>query len=173
MDPPSIAVFATLASYNAWVNGALWEILERHPNLCREPETTYYGSILGLLSHVTLSDITWLRRSGVKVTAGAGPLDLEFSSLSDVPFPDIASWYEHREALDQLIRRWVSGLRATDLGGEVLYRNSAGREFVQHLWQVLLHMFNHQTHHRGQLAQVLDRRQIENDVSNLVWYLRE
>jgi uncharacterized damage-inducible protein DinB len=158
MDPPSIAVFPTLASYNAWVNGALWEILEGHPNLCREPDTTYYGSIVGLLSHVTLSDITWVRRSGVKVTGRAGPLELEFSSLSDVPFPDIASWYE---------------LRATDLGGEVLYRNSAGREFVQPLWQVLLHMFNPQTHHRGQVAQVLDRGRIENDVSNLIWYLRE
>jgi uncharacterized damage-inducible protein DinB len=34
-------------------------------------------------------------------------------------------------------------------------------------------MFNHQTHHRGQVAQVLDEHGIENDVSNLIWYLRE
>lgn len=35
-----------------------------------------------------------------------------------------------------------------------------------------MHFFNHQTHHRGQIAAVLDAAGIENDYSNLIWYLR-
>ena len=173
MVTPSLNIFTTLAKYNEWVNLAVWEVLDPIPDLCRKPNTTYYGSILGLLSHVTVSDITWLRRSGVEEPGRESPLALAFSSLADVPFPDIASWYEHRQELDRLIEAWVTDLNANDLNSEVTYRNSKGREFRQPLWHILLHMFNHQTHHRGQVAQVLDEHGIENDVSNLIWYLRE
>jgi uncharacterized damage-inducible protein DinB len=79
-------------------------------------------------------------------------LALAFSSLSDVPFPDIAAWHEHCQELDHLIEAWVTDLNAYDLDSEVRYRNSKGRKFRHPLWQILLHMFNHQTHHRGQIA---------------------
>mgnify|MGYP006287278417 FL=1 len=101
------------------------------------------------------------------------PLALAFSSLSDVPFPDQYAWYEHRQNLDRWIETWVSDLTAEDLEHEPVYQNSKGREFRQPLWQILLHMFNHQTHHRGQVAQALDELGIQNDVSNLIWYLRD
>jgi uncharacterized damage-inducible protein DinB len=52
------------------------------------------------------------------------------------------------------------------------YQNSKRREFTQKRWQALLHVFNHQTHHRGQVAQVLDEHGMENDVPNIIWYLR-
>ena len=106
-------------------------------------------------------------------TADDSPLALAFSSLADVPFPDIPAWYEHRQGLDRFIEAWVRDLNANDLYSDVTYRNSKGREFRQPLWHILLHMFNHQTHHRGQVAQVLDEHGVENDVSNLIWYFRE
>lgn len=173
MVTPSLDVFPTLARYNAWVNTALWEVLEPFPDLFRKPNTTYYGSILGLLSHVTVSDLTWLRRTGAVGSGHDAPVALAFSSLSDVPFPDQYAWYEHRQNLDRWIETWVSDLTAEDLEHEPVYQNSKGREFRQPLWQILLHMFNHQTHHRGQVAQALDEHGIQNDVSNLIWYLRD
>lgn len=165
--------FRTLAWYNARVNDAMAAVLEPRAGLCLEPGTTYYGSILGLLSHISLADITWLRRAGAHDKMDdTAPLDLKYASVDEQPFGELVAWRSHRAALDAAIERWVGRFGQGDVARTITYRNSRGREFQQPLWQILLHMFNHQTHHRGQLAQALDDRGVENDFSNLIWYLR-
>lgn len=166
-------IFRTLAWYNTRVNDAMAAVLEPHADLDVEPGATHYGSILGLLSHVSLSDITWLRRAGAHAeTVDTAPLDLQYGSVAEQPFSDLGAWRTHRAALDAAIEEWTSRFGSKDVARTITYRNSRGREFHQPLWQILLHMFNHQTHHRGQIAQVLDNRGVENDFSNLIWYLR-
>lgn len=180
-DPAAIApaAFATLASYNAAANRALAALLQQHVALVARPDTTYYGSLLDLLSHITMSDLTWLRRTDAiaRLAAPAAgsvtDLDLGGASLSERPFSGLESWLLHREVLDREIELYAGSLTGPGLSRAIEYRNTRGTAFRQPLWQILLHMFNHQTHHRGQIAQVLDENGIENDVSNLIWYLRE
>jgi uncharacterized damage-inducible protein DinB len=163
----------TYAWYNRRANSALLAIVQDHRDVATRDQTTYYGSLLALLSHVLLSDITWLRRLDAPDKVGAEVFDLQFSSLADQPFATVTDFCEHRDELDGAMETYCGALSEQDLSQPFEYRNSTGREFRHARWQALLHMFNHQTHHRGQVAQVLDDHGIENDVSNLVWYLRE
>ena len=163
----------TYAWYNRKANDALLSIVGNHPELVTRDRTTYYGSLLALLSHILLADITWLRRLGADSEVFGEVFSLSFSSVSEVPFSTPAEFAGHRRKLDIAMEAYCTALSEDDLGRPFEYRNSTGREFRQMRWQALLHMFNHQTHHRGQVAQVLDEHGIENDVSNLIWYLRE
>lgn len=175
----SQTLIETLGWYNRKVNAAMAEVLAPHRELLEEPGTTYFGSILDLLSHVLLSDLRWLRRIGAaesettRPNAGPAVLDLEFTSLSDRPFTGFDEWKRHREELDEFIEAYTAALGAEGLANDITYSRSDGSRFTQPLWQMLLHMFNHETHHRGQLAQVLDDRGVQNDFSNLIHYLRE
>ncbi len=168
-----VSAFGVLAKYNTLANRAYWEILRNHEDLCLEPQTTHFGSILGLLSHVILSDVTWMRRLGRRPTSPDSPLALEFSSPDEVPFATPKSWFAQRSELDHLIEEWIDELSKTEIAESISYRSSSGKQFSQAQWQILLHVFNHQTHHRGQIAQILDDRGIANDASNLIWYFRE
>ena len=164
--------FKTLAWYNRQVNEAVAELLIEYPVLTLEPKTTYYGSILDLLSHIAHSDRSWLERLDAQALAGTHlPQPRSFSD-SGAEFADFDIWRSHRDSLDRFMEGYCEALTETELAREVTYRNSKGVEYRQPLWQLLLHMFNHETHHRGQIAQVLDERGVANDYSNLVWYLR-
>lgn len=165
-------ILRTLAWYNERANAALGEILSREPRLVAEPGTTYYGSILTMLSHLVISDTVWLRRTWPGDERPA-ELGIEFTSVADELFADLARWSAHRRRLDALIRELCGALAQPEYDEEVRYTNTKGAPFVSPRWQLLLHMFNHQTHHRGGIAQLLDERGVANDVSNLVWYLRE
>ena len=163
----------TYAWYNRKANIGLIQIVRDHPELATRENTTYYGSILALFSHILLSDLTWLRRLGAQETFRAKVSGVRFSSVADKPFSTLNEFADHRYELDGAIETYCRTLAEEALSLPVEYRNSKRRKFTQQRWQVLLHMFNHQTHHRGQIAQVLDENGIENDVSNIIWYLRE
>ncbi len=53
----------------------------------------------------------------------------------------------------------------------LMHKTPHGDAYSLPRWQCLLHMFNHQTHHRGQMAQILDEKGVENSYSNLFRYL--
>ena len=173
MGPPTTSFLTTLAWYNRRTNDAMAETLAGHRELLLLPDRAYYGSILGLLAHITLSDITWLRRVGAEELDESKLLSLQFEGVAFQPFKDFDSWRDHRSAMDALIEGYCASLAKAAIAQPVDYRNSGGTLFRQRRWQLLLHMFNHQTHHRGQVAQILDEEGVHNDYSNLVWYLRE
>jgi uncharacterized damage-inducible protein DinB len=166
------SAFKTLSWYNRQVNGAVAELLRDYRALVLEPKTTYYGSILDLLSHIAHSDRSWLERLEAQALVGSRMPQPHSNSGSGAQFTDFEAWRSHRDSLDRFMESYCVALTETELAREVTYRNTKGVEYCQPLWQLLLHMFNHETHHRGQIAQVLDERGVANDYSNLVWYLR-
>lgn len=159
----------TLAWYNGQVNTAMAKILDSHQELLAESGSTYFGSLLDMLRHIYNADITWLTR--LSQPGGPRLKALEAGLLSeDSTYQD---WRTQREALDQDLQTFCGSLTDEVLNSQLEYRNSRGELFVETCWKALLHLFNHQTHHRGQIAQVLDEHEIGNDYSNLIWYLRE
>jgi uncharacterized damage-inducible protein DinB len=166
------SLITTLAWYNRLANDVMAVLLLEHPAIISEPDTTYFGSVLALLNHITLSDIVWLRRFSAGIERDRS-LHIEFRGPRDTVFSTFERWREHRGRLDRYIESFCARCTGATLSDEITYRNSAGTEYRHPLWQPLLHMFNHETHHRGQVAQVLDDRGIENDFSNLIWYIRE
>lgn len=170
-------VIATLAWYNRRANEAFAAILDGHEELVLRPGTTWYGSVLALLGHIAISDVEWLKRTWVDRLRQGEPLSLQYRSYADDVFGSLGAWREFRRSLDTDIESFCHALTDEELGATVRYgRGTAGSQitrYEQPRWQLLLHMFNHQTHHRGAVAQVLDEHGIENNASNLVHYLRE
>ncbi len=165
-----------MTSYNARTNEALYGILAKLPEEAFSRNAgSYFGSIRGVLSHVYNADHNWLvrvRRAFPHYRAVAGA---EFAAplpLSTPQFADFTTLHERRLALDAAYLRLSSELLEADLSKPFEYTTTEGsqRRFI--FWQVLVHAFNHQTHHRGQVAEILDEMKIENDYSNVVLHLK-
>jgi uncharacterized damage-inducible protein DinB len=82
--------------------------------------------------------------------------------------PTIADWSARRFRCDGRIRLWAEGLGQLDLTGDLTwYSGTLGRRVVMPLALCITHMFNHQTHHRGQVHAMLTGADLAAPVSDL------
>jgi uncharacterized damage-inducible protein DinB len=138
----SIQNFRQLAGYNHWANCRLYEAaLQTSEEQYRRPTGVFFGSLHGTLNHLLLTDRVWLRR-----LTGEGEHP---SRLDAILFEDREALARARMAEDARLERVVGGYSEADLGGVVSYQTMAGKPQQQPLQEILLHLFNHQTHHRG------------------------
>ncbi len=164
--------FPILSRYNSLANGEMIEILAGlEPERISEEVGSYFKSIYGILSHLYNSDIAWLQRIRKSVP---GLASLENSALDvTVPWPtgtlfDTFEEYRgKRAALDQIFVQMTAELGDDALGAVIDYTNFRGQRQRYLCWQALMHVFNHQTHHRGQIAEILDQFGVANDFSNI------
>ncbi len=168
-------LFPLLAEYNARTNVELLDILERKlpPGQVAQDAGAYYGSILGILNHILAADTVWLLRFA-DTFAGLAPLlprlpQIDLASDDDNLWPSFATYRPVREEVDRVIRDALRLLPEDAYRATLRYRNSQGEERNKLAWRAFLHLFNHQTHHRGQISVLLDQLKVENDVSNLIW----
>lgn len=169
--------FRIMAPYNAWMNTKVYDAAERltSEKLARDREA-FFCSILGTLNHIAEADLTWLGRLAQHPTF-LGRLD-----LADLPRPDnvesivsgdIARLRLIRERIDRLIVSVVDNLTESDVGGVLEYRRANGTRYRKPLTAVLSHLFNHQTHHRGQATTLLTQAGIDVGVTDLLALLPE
>ncbi|GHF67967.1 DinB family protein [Seohaeicola zhoushanensis] len=153
----------TMARYNRWQNRQLLGFLELQPagELVLE-RGAFFGSILKTLSHLCWGDHIWLSR----FDGGSGPGIGASESVSYVA--DLAAWAEMRSRLDARIAAWAAGLTDAELRGTLTwYSGAAGREVSKPLSLLVVHFFNHQTHHRGQVHAMLTATGSKAPVSDL------
>jgi uncharacterized damage-inducible protein DinB len=165
--------FAFLARYNRETNGALSGLLAAlPPSELSKPRGSYFGSIQGLLDHVIMCDINWLRRFR-ELFGGDEPLNRPRLSppghaWTTFEFPIFEEFARERAVVDAIFEDWIA-LADTARFGEVLaYSDSHGLPRRYCAREALDHVFNHQTHHRGQVSQILDELGIQHDYSNLL-----
>ena len=167
-------IFQLLAEYNALTNLEMIGILEKLPaeKLAQEAGS-FYGSILGLVNHILVSDLTWLERF-VKQWPELEPIKkrlpvLKVQKLTDIVLDSLAAYKPVRLDLDETIKQVVRTISDGRYDQVLSYRNLRGVDQKKIAWRTFLHLFNHQTHHRGQVALLLDQLKVENDYSNLIW----
>jgi uncharacterized damage-inducible protein DinB len=135
--------FRQLADYNHWANRRLYAAaLEMPDELYRRPTGVFFASLHGTLNHLLLTDRLWLKR----LTGEGEPPD----RLNAILFEGRNDLVRARMAEDARLIKVVNGYTDAGLGEAVSYQNTSGRSFQQPLGDILLHLFNHQTHHRGQ-----------------------
>ncbi len=139
----SIKNFQQLANYNHWANRRIYAAaLELSEEQYRRPTGVFFGSLHGTLNHLLLTDRLWLKRlTGI----GEHP-----DRLDAILFEDRSQLVRARMAEDARLIAVVGGYGDADLGKSVSYQTTSGKPQQQPLEEILLHLFNHQTHHRGQ-----------------------
>lgn len=159
-------MFRRLARYNAWANGRLYAACAQlgQDELAR-PRPSFFGSILATLNHGLVGDRVWLGRfKGIK--------DLGITSLNQILHADFAGLAAERAAFDAHMVEWFDGLEG-DLERPFLYRVMAGDKVESPLGWTMLHMFNHATHHRGQVHDMLSSTPVPPPPLDLIYFLRE
>lgn len=141
----------SMARYNAWQNDGLRALI---PTLDRAAlyadRGAFFGSIMGTLNHLLWGDTLWISR----FDGGAGPAVDPKDHLEMTPTP--AVWAAERFALDARITLWAGSVSALDLVGDLSwYSGFAKREITKPRALCVMQLFNHQTHHRGQVHAML------------------
>jgi len=151
------------AQANRFINRTWLEALG-HLSLeeLERPQGAFFRSIFGTWNHILLADRIWLGR----VQGEPYPVN----SLADRPCADMDSLRHEREATDARLIQLVED--TADFGQIITYRNSKGTEFRDSLRRILAHLFAHQHHHRGQIAQMCHEREIAIPDGGLIGYYR-
>lgn len=101
---------------------------------------TAHGPVLSTLAHIYQADRIWLSRV-------QGEPRMTLTDPGEEHTLDVL-----RRDWPVLLERWVSALQDQDADRMVTFRNLKGVWFEHRLWQVVLHVVNHATYHRGQVA---------------------
>ena len=136
--------FSMFALYNRWANERLYEAAAQVPDAdYRANRGAFFGSLNGTLNHLVVTDRIWMQR-----LTGAGPVH---TRLDEILQNDLAPLRALRREEDERVIAYVESLSEADLAGAVTYRTiTSPREITQPVAPALAHIFNHQTHHRGQ-----------------------
>lgn len=154
--------FHTMALYNCWINERIYDACSRLSDAERKTDKgTFFKSIHGTLNHLLLVDRLWMGRfTGTPLTV---------QSLNEELYGDFATLRKERENEDKKIIEWINSLEQEDLGKVLSYSsvvNPQQREFE--LWFALIHFFNHQTHHRGQVTTLLSQKGVNPGITDLI-----
>ena len=136
-----------MARYNRWQNENLYGIADRLSAAERQRERgAFFGSIHKTLSHLLWGDRAWMSRfTDTPKPEGGIPESVAL-------YADWENLKSERAAFDQKILDWASTVQPDWLAADQTYFSGAiGREVTKPRWVLVTHMFNHQTHHRGQV----------------------
>jgi uncharacterized damage-inducible protein DinB len=165
--------FAYLARYNRAANEALIGHLSALAAAeISKPRGSFFGSIQGLLDHIITCDINWLRRFRILFPNDEALNRPRLSPPGHVwtkfAFPDFSEFRRERAVVDAILVDWVAAADMSRFGDALVYSDSEGKPKRYYFCDALDHVFNHQTHHRGQISQILDELGVEHDWSNLI-----
>ena len=148
---PDLAThFRMMARYNRWANRRLYAEAARLPDaLYRQHAGAFFGSLHGTLNHLLVTNRIWMKRLDGQ---GEAP-----TRLDAILFEDLEPLRAAEEAEDARIIGFVEGLGEAELDADFEYATTRGAPQRQPRWQALAHLFNHQTHHRGQAHAILTR----------------
>ena len=141
----------SMARYNRWQNGACYDAAANLSDEERKRDRgALFGSIHGTLSHIYWADRIWLSRFDL-----VEPPDVPNAQSASF-ITDFAELTALREELDAALIRFCDDYAAGSIkGGLTWFSGAVGREATAPLSVIFTHIFNHQTHHRGQVHAML------------------
>ncbi len=152
-----------MARYNRWMNERLYALLAPLDDAQRKRDRdAFFGSMHGTLNHILWGDRMWLGRftdSPCEVPAFGADM-----------FPNFADLAREREATDRDILEWAGQVSPAWLAGALTYASKVdGRTRELPRTVAVIHLFNHGTHHRGQLTTLIRQAGHDPGVTDLPW----
>ena len=160
----NVDTLRTHLDYTTWASGRL---LEAAGKLSPEELTRDFGtadkSVVGTLAHVFAADRIWMARIEGKPPA-------PFITQED---RDLALLNREWPVLLEVWKQWAAGLNDESLGSRAAYQDLKGNAYTTPYWQIILHVVNHGTHHRGQVSGFLRAMGHVPPVLDLMAFYRE
>ncbi|MDR1863319.1 MAG: DinB family protein [Treponema sp.] len=160
-----------LAKYNKAANEAMNGIVGTlNAGEWDKPLGGYFSSVRSLCSHLYICDFNWLKRYS-KLRDFAVFNDPFFAresySFKEEFFPDMGEYLSMRPELDDRITAFAGGISGSDLERPLKYSDSSGAQYERNFGGLILHCFNHGTHHRGMISVYLEILGKANDFNSL------
>lgn len=144
---------SVMAVYNRQMNERIYATAAHLPDAARRSDQgAFWGSIHATLGHLLWADQMWMSRfdgweKPAANLAASGCVAVEFEAL----------WALRRDA-DARIEAWALQMDATSVAGRLTwFSGAANKMMTADRGGLLVHLFNHQTHHRGQVHAILTR----------------
>lgn len=143
---------ATMARYNRWQNRSLVAAASSLSDAARwQDRGAFFRSIAETLNHILWDDRVWLARlRGAQAEAAEIGARHPYTEAPE----DWAEFTAARAALDDEILHWAEGLTPEDLAGVTSWQRGPEQVETPFAFNVV-HLFNHQAHHRGQVHAML------------------
>jgi uncharacterized damage-inducible protein DinB len=144
--------FLKLYQYNAWANKRVLDCLNR--------QKIDDEKILTLMGHVVAAQFLWLHR------------------IKGLPPPEVKLWGTY--SLDQVTnlahragREWLDFVGSTeDFNREMTYKNYVGEDYTNNVEMIMIHLVNHSSYHRAQIAMLLRQNGLEPINTDFITYDR-
>ncbi len=161
--------FQLMAQYNLRMNAQVYTAASQlsADDLAKDMGA-FFKSILGTLNHIMVGDLFWLNRFALLHGADSNKFaNLQAAlqhfpkpnALNQILFEDLSELHKTRKNLDAAIQAWLrKDASAQDFTLDLTYHNSKGEGATRDFGELLAHLFNHQTHHRGQVSTLLSQK---------------
>ena len=144
--------FLKLYQYNAWANQRVIECLDR--------QQVKDEKILCIFGHLVCAQLIW------------------FNRLKGLPKSSLQLWgnysvFELKSIAEEASRSWLGFIAEEDQFDRVLkYTNYVGDYYETNIRDLMTHLVNHCTYHRGQVAVLLREKRFEPVNTDFVTYDR-
>jgi uncharacterized damage-inducible protein DinB len=144
--------FLKLYQYNAWANKRVLDVLKR--------QDVSDEKILTLMGHIVAAQFLWLHR------------------IKGLAAPDVKLWGTYQ--LDPLVsqaekagREWLDFVENNEnFNREMTYKNYVGEDYTNNVEMVMIHLVNHSSYHRAQIAMLLRQKGFEPVNTDFITYDR-
>ncbi len=140
------------AAYNLWANGIFIDYIKK---LSNEQQHAFvassFPSLYKTIVHMWETERNWLKRLQFteNIPASVGSVTLLFD--------EVASALLHES---KMVKEWIEKATTEKIEHVIAYQNSRREQFKQPVFQILLHLFNHETYHRGQMVSMFHQLQL-------------
>ena len=154
-----------LYDFNAWANNRTLEACTAlSPEQFRRDLGSSFKSVRDTLAHIYGAEWVWMER-------WHGRIPSAMPAAAD--FPDLETVRRCFAEMDRNLVDYVASLNADDVQRVMSYKSMAGAPSAQPLWQMLQHLANHGTYHRGQIATMLRQLGAKASSTDLIGFYRE
>ncbi len=153
-----------MARYNTWQNASVYAACEALSDAQRkEDRGAFFGSIHATLNHILWADQIWLMRFD------AAPPPAKRSLADGLSlFDNWDALSAERRRFDKVIETWADSVEPSVLEGDMTWVSGAtGREMTRSKSLIVAHIFNHETHHRGQVSALLTGFGLKTGITDL------